>query len=217
MNDSATASKEVKSVRIRLALIVSAVSAVVIIVILIVTLRPPTDTVAGGAAQTPSVSASPSESASPSVSPTPSPPPEAGTPSAQPSPSEAAPIGETSDISAGLTAEITTVESIDGTADGPGEVAGPAVRFSVVITNSTGQTVSVGNTVINVDYGTERTPAAELLNNGRSPFPRDIAPNSTSTGTFVFTVPLDQRGNVRITVDYAVTVAPLIFQGVVPA
>jgi hypothetical protein len=116
-----------------------------------------------------------------------------------------------------VTAGVTSVESVQGTAEGPGEVAGPAIRFVVTVTNNSASTLSLRTAVVNVDYGADRTPAAELSSPGGSPFPEEVPAGSSATGTFVYTVPIEERADVRITVDYSVDVPPLVFAGPVPS
>lgn len=165
----------------------------------------------------PSAENSTSPIASPSISaPGPS---ESGAPSdPAPSPTQApAPIGSPSDVMPGVTAVVSSVEAVEGTAEGPGEVAGPAIKFVITVTNDSEEPISLATAVINVDYGVDRTPASELSRSGGSPFPAEVAAGASETGTFVYTIPRDQRADVRITVDYSVDVPPLVFAGAVPA
>lgn len=127
------------------------------------------------------------------------------------------PFGDKGELVPGVTGRITAVESVLGTASGPGEVAGPAIRFKVEFKNSTSSSLTLATTVINVEYGPARTPAGELSGPGVELLPLELAVGQTSSGTYVFSVPADQRDVVRITVDYAVDVEPLIFEGTVPA
>ena len=95
-------------------------------------------------------------------------------------------------------------------------MSGPAIRFRVAITNSTSTAIDLASTVVTVDYGAERTPALQLYEPGSSPLPSSAGPGDTATAVYIFTVPVDQRGLVHITVDYAVGIPPLEFTGPVP-
>ncbi|CAO1654268.1 DUF4352 domain-containing protein [Salinibacterium sp. NYA9b] len=123
------------------------------------------------------------------------------------------PIEEPADVTPGLVAKVTKVEEVDGTARGPGEVAGPSLRVTVTMTNSTSSVVSLRTTVISCYFGADRTPAPELREPGGSPLPASLAANSAIDGVYIFTVPADQRGNVTLLVDYSVDVQPVVFQG----
>jgi hypothetical protein len=158
--------------------------------------------------------------ASPTASRSPSPSPSSTAPVATPTESPAVPeekpptaIDRPAPITPGLTAEISRVEAVDGTARGPGEVAGPSLRVTVTIENSTAADASLNATVVSAYYGADRTPAPELREPGGSPLPAVVGAGKTVTGVYIFTVPEDQRNNVTLMVDYSVDVAPLVFQG----
>jgi hypothetical protein len=176
-------------------------------------------TVSGGAnaPATPSSTATPSatgdaEQPEPSESSS-APDDEAVDPSVPADPVE---ITQPADISPGLTAAITNLESVSGEAQRPGEVAGPAVRVTVQITNATDAAVQLLTTVVTAYYGDEQTPALELGAPGASAMPTEVAAGETATGVYVFTVPADERDLVRVMVDYSVDVRPLVFEGAVP-
>ena len=145
----------------------------------------------------------------------PSTPPTSPAPGATESP-QPVPIESPGVITQGLTAQIIGIEAVDGVAEGPGEVAGPSIRFTVTITNGTTSAVDLTSTVVTVDYGPDRIPAGQLYNPGASPMPTTVAAGSAASGVYVFSIPLDQRGLVNITVDYSVGIPPLVFSGPVP-
>ena len=72
------------------------------------------------------------------------------------------PIDAPAAVGNGIVAAIASVEPIDGTAVGPGNVAGPALRFTVRIDNGTGEAVSLDGVAVNLYYGADRTPASPL-------------------------------------------------------
>ncbi|MCU1478502.1 MAG: hypothetical protein JWQ64_3195 [Subtercola sp.] len=115
----------------------------------------------------------------------------------------------------GLTVTITGLAAVDGVANGVGEVGGPAISFTVNAVNSTTAAVSLATTVVGVTYGSALTPANQLTS-ASTPMPLDVAAGATASGTYVFTVPADQRGQVQITVDYQAGVPVVVFEGVAP-
>jgi hypothetical protein len=162
--------------------------------------------------QSPAGSHSGSPSATPSASGTAS-----GTPSATPSTTPtAAPIASPGTIKPGLTAQITRFEAVDGVAKTPGEVSGPSVRFTVTVTNTGTSAESLATTVVTAYYGDDSTPALELSEPGGVTMPASVAGGGTATGVYIFTIPADQRNNVRLEVDYSTKVRPLVFQGALP-
>jgi hypothetical protein len=139
-------------------------------------------------------------------------------------PVEAAPLPElpsvplTEDVAPvpGLVVSIDNLEAVTGEADGPGEVAGPALRFTLVLRNDGDAPVSLESTVVTAYSGPEQTPALDLRGPGGVPLPVEIAPGATVTGVFIFTVPLEDRDQVKIGVDYTVGVPIVVFEGVAP-
>ena len=112
----------------------------------------------------------------------------------------------------GLTASITEVEAVKGQARGIGEVAGPALRFTVKVTNTGSKPVDLNLALVNVYYGAKKTPASQLSGPGMSPLPQKVKSGSAS-GRYVFGVPEDERGNVLVEFSYDVKAPTVIFRG----
>ena len=190
-------------------LLLGAALVVITLIIVLVAIQLPSGGSSPVGAPSPTHSPSPGTTSTPKPTGDPTP-----VPAATPSP---VPIDEPGTIQPGVTASIGTIEAVQGEAKGPGEVAGPAIRFTVSISNKTSAAIDLGSTVVTVDYGADRTPALELFSPGASPLPGSVGAGDTATAVYIFTVPADQRGLVHITVDYTVGVPPLEFTGAVPA
>lgn len=196
------------------------VSVVVVAVILSLTLpRASEDGATSASPGATSSSSPPSESGVPSGSAT-------GTPAASAAPDAPAPTGQPAPVSTpieapaetvpGVAVRIERLEAVQGEAQGPGEISGPAIRFAVVVENTTGGAVPLGTVVVNLDYGTDRTPGSEIAKPGGTPLPTEVAAGATVEGVYLFSVPTDARDLVNITVDYSVDVAPVMFTGPAP-
>jgi len=111
---------------------------------------------------------------------------------------------------------VVKMEAVAGKADGPGEIAGPAVRFTIRIENTTGKTVALSNTVVNAYYGSDESPAVQLRLPGGSDFPAGVKDGATATGVYLFNIPTDERSDVRVTVDTAVNNPVIAFEGAAP-
>jgi hypothetical protein len=161
----------------------------------------------------------------PPAAPSEEPAPEEGTepPAAEP-PVEAAalpelpPVPLTEDVAPvpGIVVGIDELESVTGEAQGPGEVGGPALRFTLTLRNDGDTAVSLESTVVTVYSGPDQIPAQDLMGPGGVPLPAEIGAGATVTGVFVFTVPPDNRDQVRIGVDYTVGVPIVVFEGAAP-
>jgi len=194
------------------------VAVVLIAVILSLTLIRPETTSTSASEAAGSASASPTATgASPaaSASPEPSVAPSAAPPGGQPAP-VSTPIDAPADGVGGVSVRIERLEAVQGEARGPGEIAGPAIRFAVVVTNPTGAAVALSTVVVNLDYGADRTPGGEIAAPGGVPLPPAVAAGAAVEGTYLFTVPADARDLVTITVDSAVDIAPVQFSGPAP-
>ena len=113
----------------------------------------------------------------------------------------------------GITAVVSSLEAIDGTAQGPGNVAGPALRATVRITNGTPDPVSLDAVVVDLATGSDLSPASPLDDPSRSPFSGTVAPGGTAEGVYVFTVPVDDRADVTLSVGYQAGAPFLVFTG----
>lgn len=128
---------------------------------------------------------------------------------------KAVPLDATAQPLTGVRVRLTDLASVTGKANGLGEIDGPAIRFSVVITNETNRALSLASVVTNVTYGSTDTPANELESVRRA-LPQFVAKGATVTGTFTFTLAKADRSDVSITVDYHVGVPITVFSGSVP-
>jgi cytoskeletal protein RodZ len=165
---------------------------------------------------TSSASASASASTSPTAGPTRTTAPRPAATASSPQPTRTATISSAAPIVKSLTAEVTRMEAVQGEATGPGEIAGPSVRFTITITNSTGRKVDLSSTVVNAFAGTDSEPAIPLQGPGGKPFPSAVADGRTATGVFVFNIARADRSRVEVTVDTSVRNPVVAFKGAAP-
>jgi hypothetical protein len=151
--------------------------------------------------------ATPSEGGS--AAPTDTAPPAAG-----PDTPESPPVGldESPSVVDGVTVRVKSLDGVDGEATLPGEVSGPAVRAELEVYNASTVPVDLATVVVNLAYGTGRTPA-NTFSTGTSSFPASVAAGDTATGVYVFAVPADAQDDLRLTFDYAVDVPVVVFEG----
>jgi hypothetical protein len=161
-----------------------------------------------GASPSPSASAS-SQGGDPSGQPTPDP---SATPGTMP---ELAPVApdEPSDNGEGLVAEITAMKSVEGEAVQAGEIAGPAVQFSLRLTNDTDEPIDLGFIAVNAYIGEAMTPAGGLVKPGGAPFEGTLKAGDSAEGVYVYNIPESQRADVTLTVDYRAGQPSFVFRG----
>jgi hypothetical protein len=113
----------------------------------------------------------------------------------------------------GISARVVSLEAIDGTAHGPGNIAGPALRATVRLTNGTSDAVDLDLVGVTLAHGKEATPSSPLDAPSRAPFTGTLAPGDRAEGVYVFTVPEDARDVVTLTVGYRAGAPFLVFTG----
>ncbi len=125
-------------------------------------------------------------------------------------------IDEPADAGTGMTFRLERLEAVQGEATGPGEIAGPAVRVTVVAVNDSDAPVLLDGTVVDLIYGEARTSASPLSGPGAVRFEGSIEPGATATAVYVFDVPTDQRAEVSVVISYLASVSPVVFTGPAP-
>jgi hypothetical protein len=113
----------------------------------------------------------------------------------------------------GIVATVSSTEAIQGTAVGPGNIAGPALRVTVRIDNGTGEAVSLDGVAVNLYYGADRTPASPLDDPSESRFVGMVEPGASGEGVYVFSLPSDARDLVTVEVGYQAGAPLLLFTG----
>jgi hypothetical protein len=173
--------------RTTIIVVVAAVAVVVVVAVVIALGLGSTPAVAPGV--TPSAPVGPSDSATPGADPTAE--PGAAAPTDDPRFGE--PVADSvardgvGGFGDGVTAAISRVTAFTASGAGVGEVAGPAVRVTLSITNGSSAAVSLDSTTVNAYYGADATPAAPLSSDGSSaPFAGSLAPGESATGTYAF-------------------------------
>ena len=152
-------------------------------------------TTAATAATTPAEGAT-SASTEPS---TPSGPPASTAPVVGESTLPAAGLGQAVDFGDGLSATVESVEDVQLTAEGPGEVAGPGVAVRVSLRNGTTARVDLGGVLVSTTYadgapGDPSTSAPSDVPTGV------LEPGGSAEGTWVFSRPSGSQGSVEVSV-----------------
>ncbi|MHA7278694.1 hypothetical protein ACX80H_02945 [Arthrobacter sp. MDT2-2] len=120
------------------------------------------------------------------------------------------------DVVQGVSVRVSGRKAVPGEARGVGEVAGPAVQFTLTVTNRTPEPVSLAEAVVNVEAGSGRVPAELLSGPGAVAFPAEVGAGKTVSGVFVFRIPPDQRGAVRVLFHHQAVTPVAAFEGSAP-
>lgn len=124
-----------------------------------------------------------------------------------------APIDGVSDVPGGPSVRVTKIEAVDGEAVVPGEIAGPALRVTVEVQNTTEDALDLRTATVTLSYGDPWQVGNPVSKPEGAAFPASVAPGETASGTFVFEVPQDARGHVRVELDLSVDDPIIAFEG----
>jgi hypothetical protein len=127
--------------------------------------------------------------------------------------SKTAPLDSEASLGNGVSVRVAKIESVKGVAQGPGEIAGPAVRVTVEVTNGTDKEVPMDLALVNVYYGKDKTPASTLSGPGLSPLAKPIPAGKSASGSYVFSVPQDERDPLTVEFSYTTDAPTVIFSG----
>lgn len=167
----------------------------------------PASRATASAAASPTISASPSGTSQPAA---PSPAPKPGG-AAQPTKAPV-PLSQPADFGTGVVAKLDKIESIVATAHGPGEISGPALAFTITVTNRSTGTVDLGSVIVNLtdahgDPGVSMFGPPAVLLSGT------LAVGASATGTYVFAVASSAASTVRLEVSYSTQAPTVVFSG----
>jgi hypothetical protein len=164
--------------------------------------------------------AAPSSSTAPSTTTAPPAPPtvpEQPVPNADPAalPPSLAPVAFDEEAAGadGVTARVVSLDAVRGTAEGAGNIAGPALRVTVRLVNGTAAPIDLGLVSVTMTSGVDATPASPLDDPTRAPFGGTLEPGGTAEGVYFFTVPERERDLVTLTVGYRAGTPFLVFTG----
>lgn len=113
----------------------------------------------------------------------------------------------------GITGSLVSIEAIEGTGVGRGNIAGPALRVTVRLTNGTDRSVPLDNVAVELTHGTDAIPTSPLDDPSRAPFGGELEPGAAAEGVYVFRVPADDRGIVSVSVGYRAGAPFMVFSG----
>jgi|GEM_PF-1085079 len=116
----------------------------------------------------------------------------------------------TATLSGGLKAKLQ-VDDTKATAVRAGEVAGPAIKVRLELTNPGGSDVALSQLAVNAYYGSGSAPATEL-SDGAEPLLGTLKAGETRTGVYLFSVPDGQSGSAVITVTDAAGTPITVFK-----
>lgn len=194
----------------------AAVAVLVAVVVVVVALALRDDDDASAAGDPAGAAAASTTAAPPELAPAPVTPEPAGpTEDASELPPSLAPVGfdEQASVDDGIVAEVVSMEAIDASGVGPGNIDGPALRVTVRLANGTGAPVALDGVAVDLAHGVEQLPASPISDPSTVPFVGVLQPSESAEAVYVFTVPADDRELVTLSVGYQAGAPFMVFTG----
>ncbi len=128
-------------------------------------------------------------------------------------PEAAGALTAVADFGTGLSVRATRFEAVRSDASRPGEISAPAVRVTLRAENDSARAIRVATMIVTADHGPDRTPAIAVAKPGGEPFAGELAPGASARGVYLFNVPEEDRGRVRLTLSYTTEAPTLVLAG----
>jgi hypothetical protein len=116
----------------------------------------------------------------------------------------------------GVRARIVALQATDAVGRLPGERSGPAVLVTVEVENASAETINLDLVVVDLSTG-EGVPANLIADPEQVPLQGELPPGETREGAYLFTMPLEDRDDVRVSVAYSADAPTVVFAGGAPS
>ena len=112
-----------------------------------------------------------------------------------------------------ITVSVVKFEDVKGKAQGPGEIAGPALRVTVEVVNGSTERLPMDLALVNLYYGKDKTPASGLSGPGAKPLTKPVGAGASATGRYVFGVPKNEQKRLTVEFSYTTDAPTVVFSG----
>lgn len=122
------------------------------------------------------------------------------------------PVGGTVNVVDGVSISLGQPRT-EELAGGPGEVGGSGIIVPIMLTNSSGEEISLSGFTATASYGEgDGTPASEI-SSASTRVPSKLAAGESVSVDRAFVVPAEGRGNVKLVVDLGAAYHSAVFRG----
>ena len=122
------------------------------------------------------------------------------------------PIDKPADLTPAVSAQIASIEQVTAKGMGPGELSGPALKVSLILTNSGATSLDLSTTVVTVDT-LDGAPASAIESDvDAAPFHGVLAAGKTLTGSYLFLAPA-QGEPIRVSFSTSTEQPVVLFSG----
>lgn len=124
-------------------------------------------------------------------------------------------LDETTGFGDGVSVHIAQFESVQTEARLPGERSGPGVAVTLEMINGSGSAVSLDSVTVDL-VTSDGASAIRIVDPSREEFSGNLGLGEKGSGTYVFTIPPDQRSDIAIHIKYSADTPVVVFQGNAP-
>lgn len=121
------------------------------------------------------------------------------------------PVGRAARVGRGVSVRLDEIASTRVRAHGVGEVAGPALAFTLVLRNASDKPVDLGS--VNVTASRGGVPAVPTAEAPTRPLAGFLAPGASRTGVYAFVAPRTGARSLRLEVTHASGQPVAVFTG----
>lgn len=122
------------------------------------------------------------------------------------------PLTGTATFSGTVSAKLAGIAPIKATAEGVGEISGPALKVTFTIVNHSAKAIDLDSVTATLTDSTG-APTVSMIGSPAKPFSGSVGPGSTATGVYVFSVPTARRDPVTISLSYTTAAPVVLFVG----
>jgi hypothetical protein len=109
-------------------------------------------------------------------------------------------------------ATIDSVRSMVATAQGPGEISGPAVAVTITVNNGSAKAIDLNNVVVNL-LDKAGTPSVPMTASPAKALDGTLAAGKKASGIYVFSLPRSHRNPITISLSYTADAPVVRFVG----
>jgi hypothetical protein len=111
-----------------------------------------------------------------------------------------------------VSAFLASIKAINATAQGVGEISGPALQVTFTITNGSSNVVDLGSVTANLQDAAG-TPSVSMIGPPAAPFHGSVAPGKSASGVYVFSLAKNHVNPVSISLSYTTAAPVVLFVG----
>lgn len=115
----------------------------------------------------------------------------------------------------GVVARVVGIESTEVTPALPGEIGGPAVLIDVEVSNGSDADISLDAVTVDL-VDLTGAPLLPVTTEPADPLAGELEPGASRAGRYVFSVPVDDRDDVRLTIKYSGDAPAVVLTGSLP-